>query len=361
MSGGITGFLTILSFLGGAAFLGGIALVVISASQGRPIRGGVFLAILGLIVGLVFAIISQGILFVDVTQVAVITNVLTGQLEDPRDAGTSVIVPGVQRATLYPINQQEYTMTSNPDEGERAGDDSVQATTIDGQIVGLDITVFYSLDPVRINNIHQRWNGEYSPFIRSTARTVVRDVVAHYTAEQIYGEGRPQMQQDINDSMRAEFDSESFLLNRVDVRGLQFSDQFRQAIEDKIAQEQSVQQAEIVVTQRQQEAEQVRVQAQGRRDAAILEAQGDAQSTVLRAQADAEALRLVSEQIAANPLLIQYLYVQNLSDNVNIALVPANSPFLFDLSSFTPNDDFTAPAVPTSDIVVPEVTVTPAP
>lgn len=41
----------------------------------------------------------------------------------------------------------------------------------------------------------------------------------------------------------------------------------------------------------------------------------------------------MSEQIAANPSLIQYLYVQNLSDNVNIALVPSNSPFLFDFES----------------------------
>ena len=31
--------------------------------------------------------------------------------------------------------------------------------------------------------------------------------------------------------------------------------------------------------------------------------------------------------------MIQYLYVQNLSDNVGIALVPSNSPFLFDMAS----------------------------
>src|SRR5262249_35925061 len=95
------------------------------------------------------------------------------------------------------------------------------------------------------------------------------------------------------------------------------------------------------------EADQARAVAAGQRDAAIAAAQGDAQAIILKAQAQAEALRLVSEQIAANPSLIQYLYVQNLSDNVNIALVPSNSPFLFDFNSLaTPNSNFQAPTVP---------------
>ena len=62
-----------------------------------------------------------------------------------------------------------------------------------------------------------------------------------------------------------------------------------------------------------------------------------------------------SQQIAANPSLIQYLYVQNLSDNVRVITVPSNSPFLFDFNSLAqPNNDFTPPTVP-------DVTVTPEP
>ena len=79
----------------------------------------------------------------------------------------------------------------------------------------------------------------------------------------------------------------------------------------------------------------------------------------ISAAAEAEALRLISEQIAANPQLIQYQYVQNLSDQVRLILVPSNSPFLFDFNSLTQaNPDFTAPAVPQSS-VTPEATTTP--
>lgn len=40
--------------------------------------------------------------------------------------------------------------------------------------------------------------------------------------------------------------------------------------------------------------------------------------------------------------MLQYTYVQNLSDNVKIMLVPANSPYLFPL----PQEDLAMPAAP---------------
>ena len=75
-------------------------------------------------------------------------------------------------------------------------------------------------------------------------------------------------------------------------------------------------------------------------------AEGEAQAILLRAEAEAEALRIVSSEIANNPSLIPYLYVQNLSDNVNIALVPSNSPFLFDFAGLTDSLGTTTNALP---------------
>ena len=96
--GGISGLLGALALLGFLGFLGGIGLVVISASQGRPVRGPALLAVVGLVVGLLFSVISQGILIVEPTQVAVVVNTLNGTLETPaRRGGTSVVVPIVQQ------------------------------------------------------------------------------------------------------------------------------------------------------------------------------------------------------------------------------------------------------------------------
>jgi hypothetical protein len=71
----------------------------------------------------------------------------------------------------------------------------------------------------------------------------------------------------------------------------------------------------------------------------------------------------VSEQIAANPLLVQYQYIQNLSDNVSLMMVPSTSPFLFNLSDLMAqaNTDFTAPPVPQAQGLTGAAGMTPTP
>lgn len=347
--GGVSGILGTLALLGFLLFLAGAGLAVVSASQGRPARGGVLLGMVGLVIGLLFSVISQGILIVEPTQVGVVVNTLNGTLENPaRRPGTSVVIPVVQQYFIYPTTQQTYTMSGRETEGQVRGNDAVAARTVDGQEVSLDVSVIYAIDPAQVNLVHTRWQTGYQDnFVRPTVRGFVRDVVSGYRAEDIYGTLRTEMETEMQSRISDRFAQEGLTLTDLLVRDISFSEQFRQAIEQKQIADQEAQRAQLQVRQRENEADQLRASAAGERDAAIQKAEGESQAIILRAQAEAEALRLVSEQIAANPSLIQYLYVQNLSDNVNIALVPSNSPFLFDFNSLAqPNTDFVPPAVP---------------
>lgn len=361
--GGISSILGLLALVGFLGFLAGVGIVVLSASQGRPVRGGVLLAVIGLVAGLILSAISQGLLIVQPTEVAVVFNTLNGQLETPRRAGTHVIVPVVSTYTIYPIVQQSYTMSGSENEGQRQGDDAVRARTQDGQEISLDVSILYGVDPDNVNQLHTRWRDRYQDdFVRPTARGIVRDVVSGFRAVQIYGEERTEMENDMQEQMAARMEAEGLVLTDLLVRDITFSPEFADSIERAQIAEQEAQQARFRVEQRRQEADQARAVAEGQRDAAIAEAEGEAQSIILRAQAEAEALRLVSEQIAANPSLIQYQYVQNLSDQVRLVLLPANSPFLFDLQSLAdPNADFVAPDAVEAQDIVPEVEETPVP
>ncbi len=349
--GGISALLGTVALLGFLLFLGGAGLAVVAASQGRPARGGVLLAVVGLVLGLLFSVISQGIIIVEPTQVAVVINTLSGNVEEPRQGGTHVIVPVVQRVPIvYPITQQEYTMSATSDEGARGSDDAVEARTSDGQTVRLDITTIFRVIPSQAGSLYAAWNDNYViGFVRPTVRSLTREVVSQFSAEEIYGEARTQMGDDIKAAVEVRFSEENLELTDLLVRDITFSEAFTEAIEQKVVAEQNLQRSRT-------EAARAETEATGRANAAIAAAEGEAQSTILRAQAEAEALRLVSEQIAANPSLIQYLYVQNLSDNISLALVPSNSPFLFDFESLgSANPNFVAPPAQ------PQVTPTPAP
>lgn len=349
---GFSALLQIIAMGGFVIAVIGIALVVTAVSQNRPIRSGLLLTIVGIIAGLIFLILGAGLLEVGPTQVAVVFNQLTGELGTPRGPGISIIIPGVQQATLYPTGQQEYTMAGSAEQGARGGNDAVEARSVDGQRVLMDVTILFRIDPTKVNQIHLDWStspgGYGESLIRPQTRSVVRDVVSGFQAEQIYGAGRDAMQTQIEDELRSRIEARGFILNDVLVRNITFSDEFANAIEDKQIAEQNLEKART-------EAEQRRTEAKGQADAAIESARGEAEAILIRARANAEALRLISEQIAANPNLIQYVYIQSLADNIRLAIIPSNTPFLFDASSFTQLDpNFVPPEVPAS--AIPEAT-----
>ncbi len=324
----------------------GIALAIGASSQGRNARGGALLAFVGIVAGIVFSIIAQGLLIVDTTQRAVIFNVLTGELEQPRGPGISIVIPGVQQPFIYPISQQTLTFSTREGVASTLSDSAIQARSVDGQQVEVDLTIIFRLDATgdRINQIHRDWSaqpgGYIEGLIRPAVRSIVRDVVARLEAESIYGIGREGMQQDISERLTTSLGRAGINVSEVLVRNVNFTEQFTDAIERKQIEQQELQRAQT-------EATRVRTQATGRANAAIEEATGQAQAILIRAQAEAEALRLISEQIAANPNLIQYTYIQQLSDNVRLIMIPSNSPFLFDPSTFVQlGEDFSAPAVP---------------
>jgi hypothetical protein len=73
---------------------------------------------------------------------------------------------------------------------------------------------------------------------------------------------------------------------------------------------------------------------------------------VIKAEGDAQALKLISQALSTNPNLIQYRYIEKLAPNIQVMLVPANSPFLLDAKSL----GIVAPSA-----AVPAAAVTPAP
>ena len=56
---GISALIGAISLVGFLLFLVGIGQAVVSASQGRSVRTGVMLSIIGLVVGLLFSVIRQ--------------------------------------------------------------------------------------------------------------------------------------------------------------------------------------------------------------------------------------------------------------------------------------------------------------
>jgi regulator of protease activity HflC (stomatin/prohibitin superfamily) len=357
---GISGILGFVGAAGWVLAVLGVAIAVMTASQSRSPRNGITLAIVGVVVGILFTVIGQGVIIVQPQEVAVVFDTITGNLLEPRTPGINIVIPVIQEATIYSIERQEYTMSGATNEGRIQGDDAIQARTADGQEVQIEATLIYRISPEEVNLIHQNWQQRYTDgLVHPTMRGVIRDEVALYGVEEVYSTQRAAMRDGIQQGLEERLEREGLEIIDFLIRDVQFSPEYAESVEQKQIAEQDRLRAE-------QEAERLRVQAQGERDAAVFRAEGERLSTVeratgnaesvrinaeaeadailLRAQADSQALALINEQISQNPALIQWRYVDTLADNVQLMLLPSDSPFLFDFESLASQSALGTPA-----------------
>jgi len=304
----------------------GLFMAAQAVSRNHSARGGIAVMAVGVIVAAIFFTMSAGVVEIQPNEVGVVFNVLSGELsENPLQPGLHIVIPGIQEVTIYSTAQQEYTVSGTPYEGAVRGDDAIVALTKDGQQISMDVTLIYSINPAKAYIVHRRWQDRYvNDLIRPTLRSETRAVLTNFSVEEIYAGDRTLLVSAIEDNIRERIEPEGFMLSSVMIRNITFSQEYVNSIERKQIAQQEALEAEFRVQQRKQEAEQARELARGEADAARIRAEGEA-----------EALRLINEQLQQNPLLLQWRYVEQLSDDVRIIIIPSNSPFLFDMQALT--------------------------
>jgi prohibitin 2 len=213
--------------------------------------------------------------------------------------GTHLLTPIRERAVLYDVRTQTYTMSGTYDEGEKKGDDSVTALSADGQHVKIDLTVRYHLQPDEIWKLHDQIGQAYvEKIIRPTAQTVVRNVVSKYTVTQLYSAARGDIEKSMYDEMKGDISKYYVCVDELLLRNISFSDAFAQAIEQK----------------------QVALQDAERMKYVLQKEEAEKERKIIAATGEAEAIRRRAQALKENPLLVQYEYVQKLAPNVKAVI-----------------------------------------
>jgi len=326
------------------ALFGVIVFVVVRAARDRVTKGIVPMVGIVLALAIVLNVVSAGLVFIEPTERGVVITVGEGGVRDTAlQPGLNWIIPFVDRVVTYTISRQTYTMSIAHQEGDRLGDDSIEARTSDGQLVRVDASLIFAIDPNEVVGVHIQWQDKYlDGLIRTIARGVIRDAVSQYGIEEVYSSKRQALSDQINVDMKIRLEEEGFLLVDFVLRNIAFSEEYAASVEQKQIAEQLAQQAAFVVDQRRQEAEQARQQAQGLADSEVIRAEGQAKSLIINAQAEAEArlieaeaeaqaLELLGAALAANPDVIQLQYIEKIAPNISVMLLPGDTPFLLPL------------------------------
>jgi regulator of protease activity HflC (stomatin/prohibitin superfamily) len=320
-----------------------IGLAIMRAARGNPFRAATALIVGTIVVALLLTTVSAGLVFVQPTERGVVITALgEGIRPDALEPGLNWVVPFLENVIMYPITRQTYTMSIAPEEGAIRGDDSVEARTADGQIVRVDASVIFSLDPSKVVENHIKWSGAYiNNLVRPFARGVLRDGVSQFRIDEVISSKRFELTSFMTDQLAENFTEGNLILHEFVLRNIALSEEYAASVEQKQIAEQLAQQAEFIVLQREQEAEQARQVAQGEADAVVIQAEGQALARVIEAKAEAEALGLISSALKDNPDLITFEYIQKLAPGIQVMLVPSDNPYLLPLpslegSGFTP-------------------------
>jgi regulator of protease activity HflC (stomatin/prohibitin superfamily) len=261
------------------------------------------LIVLGGLAILIIVLLAKTILIIDAGEMAVIFNQVSGDLST-RFPGTNILIPGLQKEVMYDTRVLTYTMAATFAEGEPKGDDAIETLTKDGQIVKMDLSVRFHIDPTRLTNLHREIGPDYiNKVVRPEIRNQIRLAVSAYPVTEVYTEKRQEIQNQTQENIKRKFRASYLILDEVLIRNIRFSNEFEKAIEQKQIAQQEAQRMQYVLDKERQE-----------KDRKIIEAQGEA-----------ESIRLKAQVLAANPALIQYEYVQKLSPGVKTIITDGKS------------------------------------
>ncbi len=226
---------------------------------------------------------------------------LFGKVRDQEFSSGFHLKNPLVKITKMNIRTQEYTMSIAHSEGERFGNDAISALTKEGLQVDLDITVLYRLMEEQASDVYQQVGVVYDEvIIRPQIRSVIREVIAEYSAKDIYSEKRQEASLEILNRLKASVDARGIEVEEVLLRNVQLPANLANSIQEKLQAEQEAQRYDFVLEREKKEAERKRVEAEGQRD----------------------AQQIINQSLTQNYL--NYLYINSLKDREGTIYVPVS-------------------------------------
>jgi len=265
--------------------------------------------LIGGFIGAVIVVIGLAGPFVEVPagNVGVVTNfgsVQTVTLEP----GLHVVVPIYQRVTNVDTRVQPHEFQE------------IDAASRELQTVKLTGVMNYHIDGQYASDLFQRVGTDFAAKIIDPAfNDFIKTVVPDYSVNDILAK-RDEIRSLAKQQLAANLSQYHIIVDDIYIANIAFSDSFQQAIEAKQVAQQQVQTEQQILAQKQIQAQQV-----------VAAAKGQADATVTLATGQAKANDLLNASLTDQ--ILQYQYIQKLTDKITVMLLPSGNQTIFDLKS----------------------------
>jgi regulator of protease activity HflC (stomatin/prohibitin superfamily) len=334
--------------------LGGLVAVLIGVATGRRGRANYRSAtIAGLVVAasiFVVAALMGSFTQVEAGSVAVVKQF--GRVVGVFQPGLNWKLPFIQETIRYRTQEILYETSEDPTKSNADYRDlEVDTATSDGQQILARYTVRFRIDGSKAADIVNNLGTEeevVEKVVKANSRVHARNILKQFPASDLYSGNVERAQSEISRRLADDFSKEGLELIFFGLRSIQFTEAYRNAVEQKQIEKENIATKENLAKQAEFEKDRTVTQAQAEAERQKLErigvAQGEAESIRLKAQADAEAIRVkadaqadankkISESLDQN--VISWQALQNWSGNYPLVLGSSGNYIL-------PGDLFTA-------------------
>ena len=184
--------------------------------------------------------------------------------------------------------------------------------------VKLTGTMNFHLDPTLVNDLYQKVGLDFADKVIDPAlNDYIKEVMPTCPIGDILPK-RDEIRKKAIGKLSDNLVRHHIIIDDIYIANIAFSPQYTQAIEDKQTQQQRVETERQVLAQREIQAQQQ-----------VAQAKGEADSAVVRATGQSEANNRLNASLT--PQIIQWQYVQQLTDKIQVMLLPSGQNFLFDV------------------------------
>ena len=264
--------------------------------------------------------------------------------------GLHVVLPLVDSVTLYDTRERVFTTSGVEDPKKKV--EVLKAQAKEGLPLGLAVTVRYHLDSRRLDFIHSNLPPELDrDLVSPVVSSVFRQVVPTFSVLEVYSTRREDIRRTASEAITERLTADGVLVREVIVRDIVLPAEYAKGLEELLLKEQENQQLLVVMEIKKKELRTAELSAEADKIRQVKQAEANAQAKVLdskaelqrrkllaeaeanrirvTAEADSERLKLEAAVLKQNPLLIQKIIAERLSDKLQIMMVPSDGKFFF--------------------------------
>jgi len=147
---------------------------------------------------------------------------------------------------------------------ENSVEEKMDVLDKNGLSINVDVTVRFHPIYERIGHLHENFGKAYiSTLVIPEVRSAVRQVMGRFTAEEIYSTKRGEVETMIKDETNASLGANNIQMRALLIRSINLPEQIKQAIENKLKQEQEALAYQFRLEKEKSEAERKRIAAEG--------------------------------------------------------------------------------------------------